>query len=92
MISIQAISSWGYCKLGYKKNHCTYAFLVFFVVVVWLFFFVCLFFRATLVAYGGFQPRGRMGAVAAGLHQSHSNAESKLSLQPTPQLMAMLDP
>ena len=33
----------------------------------YLFFF---FFRATLVAYGGFQARGPIGAVAAGLHHS----------------------
>ena len=43
-------------------------------------------------AYGGSQARGRIRAVAAGLHQSHSNTRSKLHLQPTPQLMAMPDP
>ena len=47
---------------------------------------------AALVAYGGSQARGRIGAVAAGLRQSHSNSESELSLQPTPQLTAMPDP
>ena len=37
--------------------------------------FFCLFvFRATPVAYGGSQSRGRIGATAAGLHHSHSNA------------------
>ena len=35
---------------------------------------------------------GRIGAVAAGLCQSHSNARSKLGLQPTPQLTATPDP
>ena len=38
---------------------------------------VCLFvwsFRATLAAYGGSQARGRIRAVAAGLHQNHSNS------------------
>ena len=30
-------------------------------------------FRAVLVAYGGFQARGQIRAVAAGLHRSHSN-------------------
>ena len=35
---------------------------------------------------------GLIGAVAAGLCQGHSNAGSELSLQPTPQLTATLDP
>ena len=58
--------------------------------------FFCLFvlclFRATHAAYGGFQARGLIGAVATGLRQSHSNAGSEPRLQPTPQLMAMPDP
>ena len=54
-------------------------------------FLFCLF-RAAPVAYGGSQTRGRIGAVAAGLCQSHSNARSKLSLLPMPQLMATPDP
>ena len=48
----------------------------------------CLF-RATLVAYGGSQARGRMRAGAVSLHHSHSNVGSEMCLQPTPQLMAM---
>ena len=55
-----------------------------------LFFF--LLFRAALVAYGGSQARGPIGAVAAGLHHSHGNAGSEPHLQPIPQLMAMPDP
>ena len=47
---------------------------------------------AAPAAYGGSQARGRIGAVAAGLCQSHSNAGSELRLQPTPQLTAMPDP
>ena len=43
-------------------------------------------------AYGGSQARGLIEAVAACLHHSHSNAGSEPHLQPTPQLMAMLDP
>ena len=54
-------------------------------------FFFCLF-RATPSAYWGSQARGRIGATAAGLCHSHSNARSKLPLQPTPQLMATPDP
>ena len=45
--------------------------LVFFALFV-LFCFFCLF-RATPEAHGGSQSRGPMGAIAAGLHHSHSN-------------------
>jgi len=47
---------------------------------------------AAPVAYGGSQARGLIGAVAAGLHQSHNNAGSEPRLPPTPQLTAMPDP
>ena len=39
---------------------------------------------AAPAAYGGSQARGRIGAVATGLRQSHSNAGSEPHLQPTP--------
>ena len=39
------------------------------------FFFFCLF-RTTPVAYGSFHARGRIRAVAANLHHSHSNIRS----------------
>ena len=58
-------------------------------------FFVCFFFllfRAVPTAYGVSQARSLIGATAAGLHHSHSDAGSKPSLRPTPQLTAMLDP
>ena len=42
--------------------------------------------------YGGSQARGLIGAVAAGLRQSHSNEGSEPCLQPTPQFMAMPNP
>ena len=48
--------------------------------------------RATLMACEDSKARGVTGAVAAGLHQSHSNTGSELRLQPTPQLTATLDP
>ncbi|RKM63539.1 hypothetical protein C0984_19550, partial [Clostridioides difficile] len=48
--------------------------------------------RATPVAYGGSQARGLIGAIAAGLHHSHSNTGSEPHLQPTPQLTATPDP
>ena len=51
---------------------------------------VCLF-RAILAAYGGFQARGRIGAVAAGLCHRHSNTRSELRLRPTPQLIQILN-
>ena len=40
------------------------------------------------MAYGGSQARSQIGAIAADLHHSHSNAISKPCLWPTPQLMA----
>ena len=49
------------------------------------FFFVFLLFLwAAPAAYGGSQARGLIGAVAASLRQSHSNAGSEPHLQPTP--------
>ena len=47
---------------------------------------------AASAAYGGSQARGGMGAIAAGLLQSHSNEGSELCLRPTPQHTAMPDP
>ena len=45
------------------------------------FLFVCFcLFRATLVAYGGYQARGPLIAVATGLCHSHSNTRSELHL------------
>ena len=44
------------------------------------------------MAYGISQVRGQIGATAAGLHHSYSNARSELHQQPTLQLMAMPDP
>jgi len=40
------------------------------------FFFFNVFFRASPAAYGGSQARGPIGALAAGLHHSHSHAGS----------------
>ena len=44
------------------------------------------------MAYGISQARGRIGATASSLHHSHSNMVSKLCLQLTQQLVAILDP
>ena len=55
------------------------------------FFFKVLYFFlwAIPAAYGSFQTRGWIGAVAAGLYHSHSNARSKPQLWPTLQVAAM---
>ena len=66
-------------------------FLLFLWYCIVCYYILCLF-RATPVPYGGFQARGGIRAVAAGLCHSHSNARSKLHLQTTAHLMAMLDP
>ena len=57
----------------------------------YLFFFPPLF-RATPLAYGGFQARGLIRATAAGHSHSRSNACTEPCLQPTPQITAMPDP
>ena len=44
--------------------------------VLYFNFFIFCFFRAAPMAYGSSQARGRIGAVAAGLHHSHNNAGS----------------
>ena len=59
--------------------------------IFYFFYFYFLLFRAVPVAYGSSQGRGQIGAIAAGLHHSHSNVGSEPHLQPTPQLTAMLD-
>ena len=55
------------------------------------FCFVCLA-RATRVAHGSYQTRGRIGAAAASLCHSHSKPRSDLHLHPRPKLAAMPDP
>ena len=47
------------------------------------YYYYCLF-RAVPAAYGRSQARGPIGAAAACLHHSHSNAGSELHLRPTP--------
>ena len=49
-------------------------------------------FRAAPMTYGGSQARGPIGAVAAGLRHSHSDARSKPCLRPTRQLRTVPDP
>ena len=66
--------------------------LLFFFFFFFFFFVFFFFFRVVPAAYGGYQARGPVGAVAASLYHSHSNMGSELHLHPVPQLMAMLDP
>ena len=61
-------------------------------IYLFIYFVFLSFSRAIPMAYEGSQAKGLIGAVAAGLRQSHSNAGSELLLQPTPQLTAMPDP
>ena len=67
--------------------------IIFFFFNILFVLFFCLFAVswAAPAVYGGSQARGLIGAVATGLHQSHSNAGSEPRLQPTPQLTAMPD-
>ena len=81
------------------------AYISYFIFILfYLFIYFCLFVFFVVVvvivaiswaapgAYGNSQARGRIGAVATSLRQSHSNTRSKTCLQPTPQLTATLDP
>ena len=56
---------------------------------IYIYFFA--FSRAVPTAYGDSQARGPIGAVAAGLRQSHRNAGSEPRLRHTPQLTATPD-
>ena len=56
------------------------------------FFFFLPFLEPLPSAYGGTQAKGLIGAVVAGLRQSHSIVGSEPYLQPTPWLTAMPDP
>ena len=73
------------------------AFFLFIYLFIYLFYFIIIiiFFLLSLwaapTAYGGSQARGRIGTVATGLCQSHSNAGFEPRLQSTPQLMATPD-
>ena len=60
--------------------------------IFYLFIFIFIFWGAAPMAYGTSQAKGWTGAVALGLHHSHSNARSEPCLRPTPQLTAMPDP
>ena len=63
-----------------------------FIYLFYLFFVVFCLLRAAPMAYGDSQARGLIGAIAAGLCQSHRNVGSELCLQPTQQLTVMPGP
>ena len=65
--------------------------IFYFIYFIYLFlssFCLFAFSGAIPTACGGSQARGLIGAVAAGLLQSHSSVGSEPRLQPTPQLKA----
>ena len=71
------------------RSHLFIFALIFIALRSYFFFFL---FWAAPMAHGGSQARGLSGAVAAGLHCSHSDGVSELHLRPTPQLTATPDP
>ena len=83
-------------KLNRWKNYRLYSKLKLIWVIFFSFFFsfFCLFaiLGPAPPAYGGSQGRGPIGAVATGLHQSHSYLGSEPRLWPTLQLTATPDP
>ena len=55
-------------------------FIYLFIIIITITIIIILFFRATLVAYGGSQARGLITATAASLCHSHSNTGSESRL------------
>ena len=74
-----------------KKKKFLYVYIVNYLYICF-FFFSFFLFGATPTAYGSSQAKGWIGATAAGLHHSHSNAGTEPCLLLTPQLKAMMDP
>ena len=54
---------------------------------VCIYIFFSFLFMAAPAAYGSFQSRDQIGAVAADLHHRHSNARSQMHLQPMSKLV-----
>ena len=79
-------------RLIFTKLICLFLNLIFIYLLLLLLFCLFAISWAAPAAYGGSQARGRIGAVAASLNHSHSNAGSETYLQPTPQLTATPDP
>ena len=66
-------------------------FILFYFIFIYLFLSFFAISWPAPVGYGGSQARGPIGAVVAGLHQSHSNAGSEPRLRLIPQLTAKPD-
>ena len=81
-----SVNTWLLFKLIKTSQH--YSILFIYSQVI---FFVCVS-RAAPAAFEGSQARGRIRAIATGLHHSHSNAGSEPHLWPTVQLRATRDP
>ena len=77
------------CRQYVLKNTGIYFYVGILLFIV--FIIIIIFFRAALVACGDSQARGRIGATAASLRHSHSNAGSEPRLRPRPQLTATSD-
>ena len=74
------IVMWVFSRFGYYKS-----------LLLWRFFFFFFLFRAAPMAYGSSLAKGQIGAAAASLHHSHSNARCEPHLWSTLQLVPMPD-
>ena len=81
-----------YTKYFSNTSHFSFFLIISLYIFIYLFIYLFVFFRAAIAAYGGSQARDPVGATAAGLLQSRSNARSELRLRPTLQLTATPDP
>ena len=74
----------GRCQImRHENDQSMYFFFFWFLLFYFYFYFFC-HFRAAHAACGSSQARDRIGAAAASLHHSHSNAGSKPCLWPMP--------
>ena len=76
----------------YNFQRLSLMYLLIYLFIEFFFGLFGLFFRAAPMAYGVSPARDGIGAVAARLPHSRSNAGSEPHLQPIPQLTAMPDP
>ena len=88
LIRAKSVEQGGRLKNTCEPRRSFYLFIYF----LFLFFVFLPFLGPFPGAYGGSKARGRIGAVAAGLCQGHSNSGFEAHLQPTPQLTATPDP
>ena len=84
----------GNSSLSHIKRLYVFIIYILYIYFILFYLFICLFAIswAAPAAYGGSQARGRIGAVAASLHHSHSHVGSEPHLRPTPQLTETPDP